>query len=41
LPAMLVFPLIFCILPTLLITLVGPSAITLIDTLQATHSMKQ
>ena len=41
LPAMLVFPLIFCILPTLLITLVGPSAITLIDTLQATHSLKQ
>jgi tight adherence protein C len=33
LPALLVFPLIFFILPTLLITLVGPSALTLIDTL--------
>jgi tight adherence protein C len=34
LPALLVFPLMFCILPALLITLVGPSAIALIDTLQ-------
>jgi len=40
LPALLVFPLIFCILPTLIITLVGPSAISLIDTLHnATHSL--
>jgi tight adherence protein C len=33
LPTLLVFPLILCILPTLLITVVGPSAILLIDTL--------
>ena len=38
LPALLVFPLIFCILPTLLIVLVGPSAITLVDTLHSVNS---
>jgi tight adherence protein C len=37
LPALLVFPLIFCILPTLLIVLVGPSALSLIDTLHNVH----
>jgi tight adherence protein C len=34
LPTLLVFPLIFCILPVLLITLVGPSILTLIDMLK-------
>ncbi|MBS0644471.1 MAG: type II secretion system F family protein [Proteobacteria bacterium] len=34
LPGLLVFPLIFCILPVLLITLVGPSMLSLMDMLQ-------
>jgi Flp pilus assembly protein TadC len=40
LPALLVFPLIFCILPTLLIVLGGPSVLTLLDTLQSTSLVK-
>jgi tight adherence protein C len=37
LPALLVFPLIFCILPVLLITLVGPSFLTLMDVMKSVH----
>lgn len=41
LPGLLVFPLIFCILPVLLITLVGPSLLSLLDMLQqSTRSMR-
>jgi len=40
LPALLVFPLIFCILPTLLIVLGGPSVLTLLDTLHSTSLVK-
>ncbi|PPQ26562.1 type II secretion system F family protein [Rhodopila globiformis] len=37
LPTLLVFPLIFCILPVLLITLVGPSFLTLMDLMKSIH----